>query len=84
MAFRPIGRRYALYPAGLVTLLPLPFACMHRLAQPAEFRCQQCETVVQERSAIARVARSALRVLVATCLAAAVLMAVALRFRVFR
>lgn len=47
---RPRGKRYALYPYGLVAALSLLVAIFHHASLPREFSCRQCGTETSHRS----------------------------------
>jgi len=49
------GKKYAVYPAGCLYLLSLPFAALHQLQLPTEFRCKHCGKVFRARSLRAKV-----------------------------
>jgi hypothetical protein len=53
---RSLGKRYALYPAGCVVLLPLVVAWVHRCSSPYEFECGGCGRRFARRTLAAKVA----------------------------
>ena len=57
------GKRYALYPSGIVVIVGLLFALLHQLSTPYEFHCDGCQTDFMHRTTIARIARVFLYVL---------------------
>lgn len=51
------GKRYALYPAGIVALIGWPFAMLHQVSSPREYRCRNCGADFSHRTTTARIAR---------------------------
>lgn len=47
---RPRGKRYALYPAGLLAFFDLLVAILHHASLPLEFTCRQCGSGTHQRS----------------------------------
>lgn len=54
------GKRYALYPAGCVTLFALPLAWVHRESTPIDFECRTCGHRFCKRTKPAQIAYAAL------------------------
>lgn len=54
---RGLGKRYTHYPMGIVAIIGLPFAMLHQLSAPHEFRCEGCGLDFTERTRNAQVAR---------------------------
>ncbi len=48
------GKRFALYPAGCLSVLGLPFAMFHQAQMPLEYRCPGCGTAFKRRSGLAK------------------------------
>ena len=54
------GKRYALYPAGCLTLFALPLAWLHRESTPYDFECRDCVHSFSKRTLSAKVAYAGL------------------------
>jgi hypothetical protein len=63
------GRRYALYPAGSVSILSLPVAWAHRASTPIDFECLACGHRFSKRTTAAKIAYIALWVAVGILIA---------------
>jgi DNA-directed RNA polymerase subunit RPC12/RpoP len=50
-----LGKRHAVYPAGCVMLVGLPFAILHQTSAPTLYRCGNCGKDFGIRSVLARV-----------------------------
>jgi hypothetical protein len=51
------GKRYSLYPSGIVAIVGLPFALLHQVSAPQEFHCDSCGLDFAQRTLTARIAR---------------------------
>ena len=51
------GQRNALYPAGIMAIVGLPFALLHQASSASEYHCNGCGTDFTRRTTIAKVAR---------------------------
>ena len=51
------GKRYSLYPSGIVAIIGLPFAMLHQVSTPQEFHCNGCGLDFAQRTMTARIAR---------------------------
>ena len=56
-AIQSHGKRYSLYPSGIVAIIGLPFAMLHQLSTPQEYHCGGCGADFAHRTTIARIAR---------------------------
>lgn len=52
-----IGKRYAMYPAGCVAVISLPFAVLHQAQLPVLYRCEGCEREFGVRTMMGKVFR---------------------------
>ena len=59
------GQRYALYPAGFLALLGFPFAMLHQVSSPRDYRCNACGLDFRRRTTLGKVAGIVLIVIVA-------------------
>jgi hypothetical protein len=59
------GKRYALYPAGCLTVLALPLAWVHRASTPHDFECRSCGHRFARRTPAAKIAYAFLWITVA-------------------
>jgi hypothetical protein len=59
-----LGKRYALYPAGVVAIIGLPFAMVHQLSCPLDYHCGACGADFARRTAVGKIAHVGLYVLV--------------------
>ena len=59
------GKRYALYPAGCLSVLTLPIALVHRESTPHEFECRACEHRFAIRTPAAKMALAGLWIMLA-------------------
>jgi len=50
------GKRNAIYPSGIVTVIGWPIAMLHQLSSPYEYRCNRCGLEFVRRSRIGQVA----------------------------
>jgi len=50
-----LGKRHAVYPAGCVMLIGLPFAILHQSSAPILYRCGKCGKEFGIRGALARI-----------------------------
>lgn len=50
------GKRNALYPVGILAFIGLPFAMLHQVSSPQEYRCGECAFDFRRRSTMARIA----------------------------
>ena len=58
------GKRNALYPAGCLALISLPFAMLHQVASPHDYHCQGCGVDFARRTTVSKIARVVLLSLV--------------------
>jgi hypothetical protein len=70
------GKRHALYPAGIVAIVGLPFAMLHQAATPELHHCLDCGHDFTRRTLSARIAHVALIVLI-VALSVVILIAIA-------
>jgi len=68
------GKRYSLYPSGIVAIIGLPFAMLHQVSAPQEFHCDGCGLDFAQRTFTARIARVLLFII---CISLAVLVVLA-------
>jgi hypothetical protein len=54
------GKRYSLYPSGIVAIIGLPFAMLHQASAPQEFHCDGCGLDFARRTLTALIARVSL------------------------
>jgi len=59
------GKRYALYPAGCLTVLALPLAWVHRESTPHDFECRSCGHRFARRTPAAKLAYAFLWIMAA-------------------
>jgi len=69
------GKRYALYPLGIVAIVGWPLAMLHQASSPREYHCEGCGADFSQRTTFAKIARF---VLIAFCLAFALVIATAI------
>ncbi len=50
------GKRNALYPVGILVVIGLPFAMLHQVSSPQEYRCEDCAHSFQRRSTLSKIA----------------------------
>jgi transposase-like protein len=58
------GKRYALYPSGIVAIIGWPLAMLHQMSVPFDYHCNVCDREFSHRTKLARVARAVLVLLV--------------------
>lgn len=58
------GKRNALYPAGCLALISLPFAMLHQVSSPHDYHCQGCGVDFTRRTTVSKIARVVLLFLV--------------------
>ncbi len=50
------GKRYALYPAGILAIIPLAFAMLHQASSPFDYHCNACGLDFADRNTAAKFA----------------------------
>ena len=60
MEIQSRGKRNALYPLGVVAIIGLPFAMLHKIASPHDYHCNGCGTDFARRTTAAKIAWVAL------------------------
>jgi len=63
------GKRYSVYPTGIVAIVGLPFAMLHQASAPYDYDCNQCGKHFLHRTTPARIARILLVFIVAALIA---------------
>ena len=51
---RSHGKRYAIYPYGLLAVFGLLFATLHQASAPMDYECGDCGSMFSRRSGLAR------------------------------
>lgn len=58
------GKRNVLYPVGIVAIIGLPFAMLHKIASPHDYHCNDCGMDFARRTTAGRIAWVALLVFI--------------------
>lgn len=58
------GKRYALYPSGIVAIIGWPLAMLHQASTPFDYHCNACGQDFSHRTKFARFARAVFVLLV--------------------
>ena len=57
------GKRNALYPAGILAIIGLPFAMLHQISSPCDYHCNACGADFALRTTAGKIALVGLLIL---------------------
>lgn len=50
------GKRFAVYPAGCLSIIGLPLSMLHQASSPIDYECRKCGIIFGKRDGVAKFA----------------------------